>query len=212
MKRLLFAGTAMLLCLPANGAFADKKKGYVTDIDFTDKTSYTVLSLQTGKYEDLRVLQPTYDVPDRFYGLYRGYFDMTSGTNLMIFPNGKFAVETWCDICGEPRVEMIGAWKKDSNSVTLTIEKSNSESGNNTSHIEAKHELDNLGHLFFFVLPKGEEIGDSVLVSGQELNQKKIDSYFVRTIPYSDWQDTYSKLQAKLAATASPAPSTAQHP
>lgn len=178
-----------------------KKRGYATEIDFTDVTKNSIDAV--GNVQPLRVFEKDFKHDSYIYGLYGQRLAGTGGTSIEIFPNGKFAVTEWCDICGLPVTLYFGTWHEQDGIVTFDVEQQKPGREADLWRNSYAREYGKFGRFNFFVTAKGLAIGDSILVPEDTMMAAPIDRYFVRKRPYADWEKSLSQAEDGLVAPKS---------
>jgi hypothetical protein len=153
-------------------------RDYVTDLDFTTPTRFEA--------ESFRGRQPLREFgtnnvegfsDNYIFGVYRNPMDLTGGHNFYVFPDGRFAVEEFCDIC-EPKIVASGRWKLEGDELAISdlVERKNISVTLGMKWIE--EHFGPLDRLRLFVTGHDESIGDTILVSDET----------VRKAPYVEWK------------------------
>jgi len=168
------------------------KQGYVTDIDFTGASPYSIDSLQAGPATlPLRTLDADTPHTSRIYGVYSRELSYGDSPSLSLFPNGKFAVTRGCDICARPALLFYGTWHEKDGVVSFTLEQTLP-----ARDFEYEREYGRFGDMLLFVLQDGKGIGRTVLVPKATLTRAPIGRYLVRKTVYVDWQHDLSEVES----------------
>ncbi|HEY1773638.1 MAG TPA: hypothetical protein VGH91_10655 [Gammaproteobacteria bacterium] len=169
------------------------KQGYVTEIDFTGASPYTIDAI--GKIEKLRTLDN--DVPHNayVYGVYEIPLAETGGYNISLFPNGKLAVMHFCDICPGPTVLWYGSWKEKDGVISYEPEPQAPRAQLDIWRESFEEQFGKFGEFSLFVVANGKVIGDTILVPNVKLVPVPIGQYFVRKTRYVDWEKDLAEVQ-----------------
>ncbi len=161
-------------------------QGYQTSLNHTKETDFLLGELK------LRELN-SYSIVKHLYGVYRHPHDILRGYFLYIFPNNKFAISKWCDICKEETIDR-GFWKYADGKLLLNSSKS--KDGEDKKILNEVY--GNYYNLNFFVVKEREFVGPSILISKINLEKLKKDRnfrhYFKRIVEFLDWEKIYLEL------------------
>ncbi|HET7174707.1 MAG TPA: hypothetical protein VFK21_01755 [Gammaproteobacteria bacterium] len=206
MNKKHWPGVLLFMCLilaaQAGVAGDAGKKGYVTEIDFTEPSSYSINYITDIKL--LRVLDKDIPHAGYIYGAYSEPFAFTGGTEMMVFPNGKFAVAQTCDVCPGPNVLFYGSWHEQGGVVSFSIEQRPPGRFADIMRKRFEAHYGGLGDYDLFVLAKGEGIGETILVPEATLTVAPVNRFFVRKVVYVDWEQDLSRIQKALSGHEGP--------
>jgi hypothetical protein len=168
------------------------KQGYVTDIDFTGASPYSIDSIQAGPAAvQLRTLDPDIPHASRIYGVYSRELYYGDSPSLSLYPNGKFAVTEDCDICARPTLLFYGTWREKDGVISFTLEEALP-----ARDVGYEREYGRFGDMLLFVVQDGKGIGRTVLVPKATLTRAPIGRYLVRRTVYVDWQHDLSEVES----------------
>lgn len=202
-RGVLIATGAIVLGCAGSVSHADQattkadlaKQGYVTEIDFTGATSYSVDYISEVK--PLRTLDADVPHASRIYGVYSGLIS-DDGPDIWLFPNGRFAVTMRCDIC-PMSVLYHGTWHENGGVISFSPEPQAANRFLDNFRDTYTRQYGAFGDFLLFVLPTGKGIGDSVIVPKATLTQAPIDRFLVRKTVYVDWQKDLAEVEQAAA-------------
>ena len=163
----------MVLCLAAHGVSAEQSDELSLTIS-GDRYSFTPITEQYLGHS--------------YYGAYRHPYAFTSGTELHLFPDGRFTVIETCDICID-RLVAKGTYRIRDGLISLDYSAASSKARPVPDKLLAFH-----GVIHKPTYVTGSQF---ILITPENLDAAKRDSHFaeylLRSIGYPDWQAIYNK-------------------
>ncbi len=199
MVLIAFVSSASIAC-PNTDCVAAFTTDLGNSFNRTHQTPYVVQYL--GESKPLRAFDDNIDDSGYVYGRYRNILDDTSGHDLLIFPDGQFAMTEWCDICGEPQTLYVGKWQKTANTLSFEV---TAQDNHENSRVQIEYGDKLVGSkskMEFFVVADKNPFANLVLVTDPMQAHVPYDGFLVRTQPIGDWQEEQSKVLADLAQGA----------
>lgn len=183
---------AVFIFLSFSCFFNEYAQGYETSLIYTKETEYTL-----GYHNDKKLL--TLDRSKTRYhlfGIYKNLFSKLSGYYLYIFPNKKYVISKWCDICMEITLD-YGIWEFQNENLIL-------KSKTNNEKQKYEEDLINIYGIYyglnFYVAShnEGQIVEKSFLISNKKLEELKKDKYFIgffeKIVDFFDWNKVYKEL------------------
>lgn len=155
------------------------------DLGLTQSTPYSADYL--GEQKPLLVFEKGFDDGNYLYGRYRGQMDLTGGHDLLIFPDGEFALTWWCDVCGAPETIALGTWSRSGNELSFKIT-------TKSKKVDQKP----LKDMAFFVIAGERKVVQSILVMEPLQKDVPYGGFVVRVEQYMDWSRDLQKAKMRV--------------
>ena len=138
-------------------------------------------------------------MPETWFGVYASPDDFTGGTDLALFPNGRFAIVETSDI-GPDDLKALGGYAVHGDRLNLSFSKIL------PGQKDLKQQFSGLHILWGWIEKKGYVTGFEVFIftapEWQKLKENpKQTTYLQRRTPYYDWQATLRRYDSETSPT-----------
>ena len=132
---------------------------------------------------------------DFIFGSYRNPIGVIEGNDIHLFPNMKYILTKWCDLC---RTEVIsyGTYKVEGNRVIFNSDQKPNEAKNIRNDMLTKNSFS------FYLYIDDCDIPKPILVINNGDERKKstryVENYLESVVGYLNWESHYSRLSRKI--------------